>query len=147
MLFYLLLYILLWAMSSFRVPSGFWRKDFVSIISSKCFDVSTSDVLFSFRPTIRSMENVSYKYGVHPKMSPSISFSGMYRKIFILCRTRTNLWYRAHVYFSTRFFCLRVRPKTGLSTIRSILDTHLFSNFVIMTFDYDFCCVLVQKLK
>ena len=31
-LFYQLLYILLWVMSSFQVSSGFWRKGFVAII-------------------------------------------------------------------------------------------------------------------
>ena len=49
--------------------------------------------------------------------------------------------------FFTCFFCFCVRFKTGLSTIISILYTHLFSTLIIMTFDYDFCCVSVQKHK
>ena len=51
------------------------------------------------------------------------------------------------MYFSTYFFCLYVRLKIVLSTIRSIINIHLLSKVVIMTFDYDFCCVSVQKLK
>ena len=85
--------------------------------------------------------------GVQPKMSPSISFSGMYQKLFILSRNRTNSWYRALMYFLTCFFCLYFRSKTGIITIRLILDIHLFSNVVTMSFDYDFFRVLVQKLK
>ena len=30
--------------------------------------------------------------GVQPNIPPSISFSGIYKKPFILCRNRTNLW-------------------------------------------------------
>ena len=85
----------------------------------------------------RIWHNIS-KDRVQPKMSPSISFSGMYQKLFILHRNRTNLWYISHMYFSTSFFFLYVGSKTGLSTIILILDTHLFSNFVTMSFDYDF---------
>ena len=51
------------------------------------------------------------------------------------------------MYFLTCLFCLYVRLKTGLITIIYILDTHLFSNFVILTFDYDLCGVLVENLE
>ena len=51
------------------------------------------------------------------------------------------------MYFLTCFFYLYVILKTGLSNIRYILDTNMFSNFVTMSFDYDHCRVLVQKLK
>ena len=44
-------------------------------------------------------------------------------------------------------FCLYVIFKTGISTIRSFFDTHLFSTIVIMTFDYNVFCVSVQNLK
>ena len=67
--------------------------------------------------------------GVHTKISPTISLSVMYRKIFILWRNRTNSWYRAHLYFSTCLFSLYVVLKRGIITIRYILDTHLFSIF------------------
>ena len=38
--------------------------------------------------------------GVHPKISPTISFSGMYQKPFIYCRNRTNSQKRAQIYSS-----------------------------------------------
>ena len=37
--------------------------------------------------------------------------------------------------------------KTGLSTIRKILDKHLFSDFVTILFIYDASCVSVQTQK
>ena len=51
------------------------------------------------------------------------------------------------MYFLTCLFCLYVRLKTGLITIIYILDTHLFSNFVILTFDYYLWGVLVENLE
>ena len=81
-----------------------------------------------------------YADGVQPNMYPSISFSDMYWKLLILRKNGTNFWYRACMYFSDWLFCLFVRLKI------SILDPHMFSNFAIMKFDYDYCCVLVQKL-
>ena len=50
--------------------------------------------------------------GVQNKMSPLISFSGIYIKLFILRRNR------ARIYFLTCFFCLYVGFKTGISTIK-----------------------------
>ena len=41
---------------------------------------------------------------VQPKMSPLISFSGIYQKQFLLCWNMTNLWCRAHMYILTCFF-------------------------------------------
>ena len=51
------------------------------------------------------------------------------------------------MYFLTSFLCFYVGLKKSLSTIRYILDTYLFSNFVTMSFYYYFCRVLVQNLK
>ena len=42
---------------------------------------------------------------------------------------------------------LYVVMKIGLSTIRNVSKTNLFSNVVITTFNYDLCPSLVQKLK
>ena len=56
--------------------------------------------------------------GVHTKIRPSISFSGMYRKLFILRMNRTNSWYRAHIFFPVCSFCLYVGLKTNLITIQ-----------------------------
>ena len=84
---------------------------------------------------------------VQPKMSPSISFSVTYQKQFLRCRNRTNSCCRAHIYISTCFFPLYVVSKIYLSTIRWIYNTHLFSNFVIMTLNYVLYPILVQNLE
>ena len=49
--------------------------------------------------------------------------------------------------FLACFFCLYDGLKPSISTKRSILDTNIFSIFVLMTFDHGFCCVLMQTRK
>ena len=112
---------------------------FVIIYCSICFVIKYNQCPTLFIKSLNSR--------IHAKMYPSISFFGTQQKQFLLCRNRTNLQYRAHMYFLTCLFCLYVRLNTGLITIIYILDTHLFSNFVILTFDYDLCGVLVENLE
>ena len=69
-------------------------------------------------------------------MSPSISLSVTWQKQFLICRNRTNLWCRSHMYFSTCSFPLYIISKIGLSTIRQFFNTYLFSNVLIMTLNY-----------
>ena len=66
-------------------------------------------------------------------------------KKFLLCRNRTNLWCRAHMYFLTYFPPWYVVSEIGLSTIRYFSNTHLFSNIFIMTLNYILCPILVQN--
>ena len=84
---------------------------------------------------------------VRPKNSPLIPFSGMYLKIFIYHRNRTNSLEIADMYALICFFCSYSWLKTGLSTIRQILYTYLFSIFFTMAFIYHACCVSVQTQK
>ena len=51
------------------------------------------------------------------------------------------------MYFSTCLFCLYVGSNICLSTMRSVLDTHMSSNVVIMTFNYDLFPVPVQNIE
>ena len=85
-----------------------------------------------------------HNYVVQTKMYPSISFSGTLQKQFLICRNRTNLWWRSHMYFLTCLPPSYVVSKIGLSTIR-FFNSHLFSNVVIMTLNYVLCPILVQN--
>ena len=49
------------------------------------------------------------------------------------------------MYISTYFLPLYVVSKIGVSTIIYILNTHLFSNVVIMTLNYFLYPILVQN--
>ena len=59
---------------------------------------------------------------VHTKISPTISFSGMYLKPFIYCRNRTNSQERAWIYLSIWSLWSYVCLQFGISTIGYILD-------------------------
>ena len=51
------------------------------------------------------------------------------------------------MYFSTCFYPLYVVSKIGLSTLRYVFNTHLFSNSFIITLNYVLCPISVQNLE
>ena len=89
------------------VEPNFYVTNPVHYLSMLCKELkwqlnekSISNVETSKTKTISSLRiNIIYDYnmkrgsvydGVHPNMSPLVPFSGMYQKLFILCRNRTN---------------------------------------------------------
>ena len=70
----------------------------------------------------------------------------VHSKKIVFFRNRTNSWCRAHMYIWTCFSPLCVLSKIGISTIIYILNTHMFSNIVIMTLNYFMSTILVQNL-
>ena len=71
---------------------------------------------------------------VQPKMSPTLSLSGMYWKSFIYCRNRSNLRLRALIYFSVRSIWSYVHFKLGNSTIKYICDTQHLNIICIISY-------------
>ena len=85
--------------------------------------------------------------GFQPKISSSISFYGTYQKQFLLFWNINNLWCKSHLYILTWISPLYVVSKIGLSTIKYIFNTNLFSNVVIMWLNYVFVIFSVAEFE
>ena len=66
--------------------------------------------------------------GVQPKMSPLILLSRIYQKI-LLCRNRTNSWYRTHMYFSIFFSTLY---RNQVSFPQNIFLIHIYFQMLLL---------------
>ena len=80
--------------------------------------INDDDIILFYLASFRNSSEL-----VQPKIPPTLSFSGIYRKSFICRGSSTNSWLKALLYFTIGSIWLYVRFKLCNSTIIYIWDT------------------------